>query len=119
MSAAKSFAANSRRHLTKSSNMSAKPSNACADALQIAGRLADAGGMILLPIAQEPMAVATDRDQFVIEGLARDVMKLQRQRDRRSRRRGTADCSYPGVRAPAAGGARGSIHAGSCVNLLK
>ena len=51
-----------------------------ADAFESACRLCVAWRVIPLRIAQEPMAVAADCDQFVIVSAAGDVMKLQRQR---------------------------------------
>jgi hypothetical protein len=51
-----------------------------ADAFESACRLCVARRVIPLRVAQEPMAVAADWDQFVIVGAAGDVMKLQRQR---------------------------------------
>ena len=67
----------SRSHLTNSSNMSAKPSNACPTRSRSLGGIADAGGVVLLLIAQHAMAVATDGCRLAIEGFARDVVKLQ------------------------------------------
>ena len=47
-----------------------------SDALQIVRGIADGSGMILLPIAQHAMAVATDGCRLSVEVFARDVVKL-------------------------------------------
>ena len=82
-SSAKSFAANSRSRFTNSSNMSARAEKEMRNAFRVARRLATARRMILLPVAQDAMAVAADRDQCFIqfvEVAAGDVMKLKDQR---------------------------------------
>ena len=50
-----------------------------SDALQIVWWIADAGWVVLLPIAQHAMAVATDGHFAFIECFTRDVVKLQSQ----------------------------------------
>jgi hypothetical protein len=50
-----------------------------SDAFKLVGRIADLRRMILLPVAQHAMAVATDRSGLSIECFTSDVMKLQGQ----------------------------------------
>jgi hypothetical protein len=49
------------------------------NALKVAWRIVLTPGMILLPIAQDPMAVSAYWGQHVIEGSARNVMKFHHQ----------------------------------------
>ena len=90
-----------------------------ADAFESACRLCVAWRVIPLRIAQEPMAVAADCDQFVIVSAAGDVMKLQRQRVIEPADCTTRRYSYPIVRMPVACDARGSVRDRSWSNSFK
>ena len=77
---ASNFVAWSRSHLTKSSNISARPSSKVPGPLDLFGLLVALMWMILLLVAERSVVIAADDRQFVSEVVPRDVMKLQRER---------------------------------------
>ena len=83
------------------------------------GGLFDAWRMILLPVAQNAMAVAADGQPSVIVGSAGDVMKLKDQRFVDTAEGASRVCSCPIAPAPAACDALDSIRDCSWVNSFK